>query len=314
MAAATVGGSFYMIDFALSPDPNRADTDSAYRMLYSRVPDMRPWTDSLLRHRLLRDTFITVGGQRRHALFAASPTARGRTAIVVHGYRDNAVKFLFLARIYHRDMGFNVILPDLYAHGLSDGGAIRMGWLDRFDIVAWADFARRHFAPASGRPRIVVHGVSMGAATTLNLCAVGGIEKKVDCLVADCGFTSARDEFAYQLGREFGLPAFPLIPATSLLCRLRYGWSFGQASPLRSVGGATLPIFIIHGSADSYVPTPMAYRIHKACPGRAELWIAPGSEHAMSYIDHPAEYTRRVVRFVGSCMGGAAGGTAVGGR
>ena len=30
-----------------------------------------------------------------------------------------------------------------------------------------------------------------------------------------------------------------------------------------------------------------------------ELWLAPGATHAMSYKDHPEEYTERVKNFVG---------------
>ncbi|WP_202967406.1 hypothetical protein [Paenibacillus beijingensis] len=38
---------------------------------------------------------------------------------------------------------------------------------------------------------------------------------------------------SYQLKRMFKLPAFPFIDATSLLCRLRAGYFFGEASALK---------------------------------------------------------------------------------
>ena len=79
---ALAGGSFYMLGYSLDPDPNRADTDSAYAQLYSRMPDMRPWADSLRRCGLLRDTFVAMpvasgtmpcgSGPTRHA--AARPS------------------------------------------------------------------------------------------------------------------------------------------------------------------------------------------------------------------------------------------------
>ena len=40
---ATIGGSVYMLNFSLSPDPNRTDLDSTYAILYKRFPDMKPW-------------------------------------------------------------------------------------------------------------------------------------------------------------------------------------------------------------------------------------------------------------------------------
>lgn len=151
VAAVAMGlwaASSYMLGYSLGPDPNRRDTDSTYALLYKWLPDMRQWADSLRRGGLLRDTFVAMpGGERHHALYLRADSACGRTAIVVHGYKDCSAKFLFLGRMYHRDMGFNVLLPDLHAHGLSDGGDIGMGWNDRRDLVHWAAVAERLSAP-----------------------------------------------------------------------------------------------------------------------------------------------------------------------
>ncbi|MDD5876518.1 MAG: alpha/beta hydrolase, partial [Prevotellaceae bacterium] len=38
--------------------------------------------------------------------------------------------------------------------------------------------------------------------------------------------------------------------------------------------------------------------LYEAKPQPKQLWIAPGSSHAASFSDHPAEYTSRVAGFV----------------
>ena len=236
------------------------------------------------------------GGERHHALYLRADSACGRTAIVVHGYKDCSAKFLFLGRMYHRDMGFNVLLPDLHAHGLSDGGDIGMGWNDRRDLVHWAAVAERLFRSEGHESRIVLHGVSMGAATVM--CASGeDLPPYIRCFVEDCGYTSVWDEFACQLKGQFGLPPFPLMYTTSALCGLRHGWRFGEASPLRQVAKCRRPMLFIHGDRDTFVPTWMVYRLYEAKTGPKRLWIAPGSAHAQAYTDHPAEYTRVVREF-----------------
>lgn len=292
------GASHYMLGYSLGPDPNRRDTDSAYSQLFGRMPDMRPWTDSLRSRGLLRDTFVTMPcGERHHALWLRGDSACGRTAVIVHGYKDSAVKFLYLGRMYHRDMGFNILLPDLHAHGLSDGDDIRMGWADRFDVMRWAGLAERMFRVPGHESRIVVHGVSMGAATAM--CLSGErLPGYIKCFVEDCGYTSVWDEFSWQLRGQFGLPPFPLMYTTSALCWLTHGWRFGEASPLESVARCRLPMLFIHGDADSFVPTSMVYRLYEAKPGPKRLWIARGSGHAKAYADHSAEYTRQVSDFV----------------
>lgn len=300
LLAGLAGGSVYMLDYSLAPDANRRDVDSMYAVLYERMPDMKPWVDSVRRQHLLCDTFITMAdGRRAHAVYLKNDSAHGRTAIVVHGYKDMSIKYLYLGRMYYRDLGYNVVMPDLSAHGLSDGDAIQMGWNDRLDIVRWTEVARKMFGNGVDTVSMVVHGVSMGAATTM--CVSGEqLPSDVRGFVEDCGYTSVWDEFACQLHEQFSLPEFPLMYSTSMLCCLRYGWSFGEASPLVQVARCKRPMLFIHGSNDTFVPTAMVFRLYKAKPQPKALWIAPGSEHARSYIDHPTEYLDHVCRFLSS--------------
>lgn len=299
---AIAGGSIYMLDFALSPDPDRRNVDSAYRNLVKLMPDMEPWVDSVRQNGLLRDTFITMNdGRRAHAIYLRGDSAHGRTAVIVHGYRDSSPKFLFLGRMYHRDLGFNILLPDLNAHGLSDGEAIQMGWKDRFDVIRWTEVAHQLFATPTDSVRLVVQGVSMGAATTM--CMSGEqLPAYVRCFVEDCGYSSVWGEFEHQLNDLFSLPPFPLMYTTSALCRTRYGWSFGEASPLEQVKKCRRPMLFIHGDADKFVPTAMVKPLYEAKPQPKELWLAPGAKHIHSYIDHPEEYTSRVRQFTDKWM------------
>ena len=239
------------------------------------------------------------GGERLHAVYAAAPEPTDRTAVIVLGYTDNAVRMLMIGYLYNHDLGCNILLPDLHYHGESEGRAIRMGWKDRLDVLRWMDVANGLFG---GRTRMVVHGISMGAATTM---MVSGEPQRpyVKCFVEDCGYTSVWDEFRKELREQFSLPAFPLLYTASWLCDLKYGWSFREASALRQVAKCELPMLFIHGDADDFVPTRMVYPLYEAKPGEKELWVVPGAAHAMSYRDNRAEYTRRVAEFVGRYVG-----------
>ena len=287
----TIGTSFYMLSYALSPDGGKADVDSCYNQLFERYPDTKPWVDSMNRVGALRDTFVVMPtGERHHALYVHHGSQK--TAFIIHGWRDSAVKYLFLARLYEHVLGgYNVVLPDLHAHGLSEGDMIQMGWLDRKDVLHWLTIFQTD--------TMVVHGVSMGGATTMMLSAEE-MPKGIKDLrfVDDCGYTSAWDEFASELKKQFGLPPFPLMYTTSLLCKMRYGWSFSEASAIDAVRQSPYPMLFIHGDEDTFVPTEMVYRLYQAKPSNKKLWIAPGAEHASSYLTHPDEYIRQLSDFL----------------
>ena len=285
-----VGGGFYMLDVSLSPDPTRANTDSCYRQLFTDYPETREWMDSLRTHHALRDTMLMMtGGYRLHTYYINRGSQR--TAMVIHGWRDQAIKFFYLARMYERLLGYNVVMPDLYASGMSDGEMLRMGWLDRLDVLQLLDVFKAD--------TMVVHGVSMGAATTMMMSGEEMPEDIRDLrFVADCGYTSVWDEFAGELKNQFGLPAFPLMYTTSLLCQLRYGWNFNEASALRQVAKCQYPMFFIHGDSDDFVPTYMVHELYNAKPDPKTLWVTKNTDHAHSYKNHRAEYVARVRRFL----------------
>ncbi len=297
IVAIIVGASFYLLSYSLQPNADiRKKNADAWEYMFNKYPFLEPWVDSLNHVSALRDTFIhNPEGVRLHALYieAAKPTKK--TAVIVHGYTDEAIRMLMIGYLYNKDLGFNVLLPDLQHQGESGGPAIQMGWKDRLDVMQWMHVANEIYGDST---QMVVHGISMGGATTM---MVSGMEQPyfTKCFVEDCGYISVWDQFSYQLDEEFHLPAFPLLYTSSALCQLKYGWNFKEASSLKQVELSQLPMFFIHGADDSYVPTWNVYPLYEAKTEPKEIWIAPGSKHAQSYYDHKEEYTRRVGEFVG---------------
>lgn len=294
-----LGASLYMLDYALKPEAletRSRDIPGSYTYLYKDYPELRPWVDSLRTARALQDTLIrSERGERLHALYVRAAQPTGKTAVIVHGYTDNAVRMLPIGYLYSRQLGCNILLPDLHAHGESEGEAVRMGWLDRLDVLRWMDTANELFGDST---RMVVHGISMGAATMM-MVSGETLPAYVKCFVEDCGYTSVWDEFSGELKNQFGLPTFPLLDVTSWLCGLRYNWTFREASALEQVKKCTLPMFFIHGDKDDFVPTWMVHPLYEAKPAPKELWLVPGAAHAVSYKENKVEYTRRVRDFTG---------------
>ncbi|MGN7359153.1 alpha/beta hydrolase [Paenibacillus sp. SAF-054] len=222
---------------------------------------------------------------------AAQPSKR--TVILVHGYYSQGKEMGAFAKLYH-DMGFHVLLPDNRGHGQSGGDYIGFGWPDRKDVMQWIGFVLERSGP---QMEIVLHGVSMGGATVL-MASGEQLPEQVRCIIADCAYTSVRDILTYQLKQMYKLPPFPLLPVTSLVCKLRAGYFFGDGSALRQVGKARLPVLFIHGDQDAFVPFEMVHRLYAAARGDKELYVVPGGVHANAYFMDKNRYRERICAFM----------------
>ena len=305
LIALLLCAGYFTLGFALRPDAldtRSRDLTASYEHMVKEFPELEVWIDSLYQAGALRDWYIeNERGEQLHAIYVRAAQPTQRTAVIVHGYTDNAVRMLHIGYLYSRLLGYNILLPDLHAHGLSQGSAIQMGWLDRLDVLQWMETADELFGREIGGTQMVVHGISMGAATTMMVSGEvqHGIHQApyVKCFVEDCGYTSVWDEFKSELKARFHLPPFPLLHIASKLCDWEYGWNFRQASALEQVKKCTLPMLFIHGDSDDFVPTWMVHPLYEAKPEPKELWLAPGPGHALSYKHNPEEYTARVKAF-----------------
>jgi len=294
---ADVGGSFYMINFALLPSQKiKKSYSTAYERVEKNYPYTKHWMDSLKSVKALRDTtIVNAEGLRLHGYFVMAAVPTKKTAVLVHGYTDCGMSMMHIGYLYNHVLHYNILLPENEYHGLSQGDAVTMGWKDRLNILQWAKVANQLFG---GNTEIVVHGISMGAATTM--MASGETQPSyIKCYVEDCGYTSAWDEFSYEIKEMFHLPDFPLLYSSSLLCKIKYGWSFGEASALNQVKKCHLPMLFIHGDKDTYVPSRMVIPLYEAKPNPKEYWIVRGATHAQSYRNEPQAYTAKVAQFVG---------------
>jgi fermentation-respiration switch protein FrsA (DUF1100 family) len=302
VAAVIVFASSYLVNYAIGRSGDGGDrevaldveapTDGVEQLIAENRAVQKQANEEFLQQNPGQTVQITAAdGLRLNGVYY--PNAGSHLwVIALHGYRGSHTGVTNLAQHYH-DAGYQVLTPDLRACGDSEGDYVGMGWLDRKDVLQWIDWVLAQDSEAE----IVLHGVSMGAATTMNI-AGERTPGYVKCFVEDCGYTSAWDEFAHEMKKRFDLHEFPLLYVSSMLCKLKYGWSFGEASPVRQLKNSHKPMLFIHGGKDDFVPTEMVYPCYEAKPQPKSLWIAPGSAHAVSYRDHKKEYTGRVKAFV----------------
>lgn len=241
------------------------------------------------------DVYITStnnGSIKLHAYEVKSDIKTDVWTIVIHGYMSKGNEMMWAAKPF-ADEKYNVLIPDLRGHGLSEGNYIGMGWDDRLDIIDWINYIIKK-NPDS---KIILWGVSMGAATTM-MTTGEELPKNVKVAIADCGYSSAWDQFAYQLKRLFKLPTFPVLNAANTVCKIRAGYSFKDASCIKQLKKSKTPTLFIHGSADDFVPFSMLDVVYNAAACEKEKLVIEGAGHGLSSTVNTELYLNTINKFI----------------
>lgn len=224
---------------------------------------------------------------------AAKPTRR--IVVCVHGHGCNGPdEFSHMMPFYHETLGYHYFLPDLRGHGRSDGKYMCFGALDHKDLLQWLDFLIARFGQDC---EILLHGISMGAATVM-LTNCANPPEQVKLVVEDCGYTSCHAVIHNTVLSLLHFPCPPVIYIASLFTRLFAGYWFHQADCLKRLRNAKNPMLFIHGAADTYVPTTMGIKLHEVCPVPKELLLVEGAVHAYSYYDAKELYEQSICAFI----------------
>ncbi len=220
-----------------------------------------------------------------------------------HGYRsDGKGEWCHYSRYYVETLGYNMFFVDHQAAGESEGQYIGFSSYESQDSMKWL----RYMIDTFGEDiEIILHGISMGSTTVMLMTGNENLPENVKFTVADCGFTSAMDEFTYKL-ESLHIPKIPLLPAVKHFHKQRVGYDFQKdTNALEAVSKAKIPMLFIHGSKDKFVPTFMAHKLYDACSSSyKDILIVEGADHAMSYREGKEEYEKRVYSFAEKFIAG----------
>ena len=174
------------------------------------------------------DVFIeSRDGLTLHARYYHA-SANAPLDIQFHGYKSMAQRDFSGGAYECISRGHNVLLVDQRAHGKSSGKVISFGVKERLDVLSWINYSLTRFGDNT---RIMLYGISMGAATVL-MASELKLPENVVGIVADCPYSSPKD-IIKKVMRDMRLPSgifYPFVRLGALL--------FGGFDPNAAQGGA----------------------------------------------------------------------------
>lgn len=247
----------------------------------------------------LEDVSVTASdGVVLRAWFARPANGNGDAVILLHGIGDSREGMTGLGELF-LSRGYEVLLPDLRAHGTSGGRYPTYGLKEAGDTQDWFHWLLTQENPSC----IFGMGESMGAAVVLQalrtvpFCAV----------VAESPFASFREIAYIRVGQMFHTRSWlgrivlrPAVELAFLYGRITRRIDLSQISPQNSVSKSNIPILLIHGLADDNIPAHQSEMIRSANPGDVVLWEVPGAGHCGAEAAAGGDFDSRVLSWFSS--------------
>lgn len=218
--------------------------------------------------------------------------------IFIHGYRCSSLRDGNGIFLYSKTLGYNILMVDQRVHGKSEGKTITFGIKERYDCIQWITWALERFGQEQ---KIVLSGLSMGAATVL-MTADMDLPENVKGILADCPYSSPK-AVIQKVIKDVHFPVKPTYWMAKLAAKYIGKFDLEEASAIEAIKQSELPILIIHGTEDRFVPCSMSKECLVAGSNHVELVLIDGAAHGMSHCVDAKKYEEAVLKFFQKTIG-----------
>ena len=215
-----------------------------------------------------------------------------RSVIIIPGRSETSSYSFYFAPLY-KNKGYNVLLIDARATGLSEGKFLTAGIKESDDLLAWANYLHTE----KGQDSVVFHGICIGAATALIALAKPNLPRYLKGAVAEGSFKNFKRMFKYHVKTSHH-------PSISVSFELPFYFKhYAQVdilkdSPENLVKQVRLPVCFIHGKEDIFVPYQDGEELYANCGAKEkEMHVIEHGEHSKLRYYSKAEYDALVLSF-----------------
>jgi alpha-beta hydrolase superfamily lysophospholipase len=219
----------------------------------------------------------------------------GKCAVILPGRTESLLYSYYFADVYAKN-GYNILVVDVRAHGLSDGKYGTTGIKESGDLAAWV----KHIEAKYGIANFTFHGICVGGATAVY--AYAKLKKEGGCpvkkIVTDGMFQSAREIYKRNI-RKYKQPAFPVLQLVFLLTFLLAKARLFTETPLKYMKDIDIPILFIWSVKDVFCVQAKSRELFDACASKdKEVRFFPEGRHSHVRSVQTAEYDQTIAKFL----------------
>lgn len=219
------------------------------------------------------------------------------TILLFHGYRSCSLADFSVVIPFYHSLGFNLLLADQRSHGKSEGKYITFGIREHEDVLRWIEYHNE----TMGTIPVYLAGMSMGAATVL-MAAGRELPDNVRGVCADCGFTSP-EQILRHVMKNVRVPVFPLLHIAGWYTKIFGKFGLREYSTIQAMESCRIPVLMIHGTEDHFVPCEMSKDAFSVCKSEKQLILVEGAGHGTSYLTDQSRCQQAIKDFLISHLG-----------
>lgn len=267
---------------------------TAFEKYLDHIRNAHGW---LIEHNA-QDVWIkSADGLNLHGVWVPAENAIG-TIVLAHGYRSSPLVDFGLVFDFYHNHRLNLLVPDQRCHGESEGKYITFGVKESRDMLCWLT----HHNEVLCDVPVIISGLSMGASTMMYL-ADQNLPKNVVGIIVDSGFTSPAAIISSVFKSIMHIPADPFVWTANLFAQIFAGFSLYEKDSRKTLAKCHLPIVMIHGLADDFVPCYMTQQGYDMCNSQKELLLVENADHATAFVHQPEKYMQMLTGFINRNLG-----------
>ena len=223
-----------------------------------------------------------------------------KLVIMVPGLTQNRINTSYYATSIGKelvDSGYNLMMYDPRATGLSEGNRVSYGKFEVADVLGAFEFAKdRGFKPQN----TAILGDSTGAITTL--IAVDQLNE-VGALVIDTATTNYKPFIIRRLWTEKRIPTF-FAPGIFFFTDTILGLKIGEVKPIEKLSLVPERRFLyLHGEQDEIFPETESKKLLESSNSSSKLVIFHNARHIETFKSDPDLFRKEVLEFLEEELG-----------
>ena len=216
-----------------------------------------------------------------------------KCAVIIQGRTESLLYSYYFADAYVKS-GYNILVIDIRAHGLSDGKYVTAGIKEHEDLIMWIDLIRTKYGVTS----FVMHGVCIGAAAAIYTYCATKKENLIEKLVLDGTFVSYYEIFKNHM-IDLKKPVLFFVYLTFFYSYMCTGVSLLKETPLKRVGEIEIPVLFIWSRKDVFCPPHKSEELYAACGSKyKQVSFFPEGNHSFVRYFNTEGYDNAILEFL----------------